>query len=62
MGSGDGEWGKVLRHEMPVKMHCTQFDMITVIELAKEFDFEFTLDHAWVLLIIWNRLSKAAAR
>ena len=38
---------KVLRHEMPVKMHCTQFDMITVIELAKEFDFEFTLDHAW---------------
>ena len=27
---------KVLRHEMPVKMHCTQFDMITVIELAKE--------------------------
>lgn len=38
---------KVLRHEMPVKMHCTQFDMITVINLAKEFDFEFTLDHAW---------------
>ena len=38
---------KVLRHEMPVKMHCTQFDMITVIELAKEFNFEFTLDHAW---------------
>ena len=32
---------------MPVKMHCTQFDMITVIELAKEFNFEFTLDHAW---------------
>ena len=38
---------KVLRKEIPVKMHCTQFDMMTVINLAKEFDFEFTLDHAW---------------
>lgn len=38
---------KVLRKEIPVKMHCTQFDMITVIELAKEFNFDFTLDHAW---------------
>ena len=28
-------------------MHCTQFDMITVIELARQFGFDFTLDHAW---------------
>ena len=47
MGCGDGKRREGLRHEMPVKMHCTQFDMITVIELAKEFNFEFTLDHAW---------------
>lgn len=38
---------KVLRKEIPLKVHCTQFDMITVINLAKEFDFNFTLDHAW---------------
>ena len=38
---------RVLRHQMPVKMHCTQFDMITVIELARQFGFDFTLDHAW---------------
>lgn len=38
---------KVLRKELPIKMHCTQFDMVTVINLAKEFDFNFTLDHAW---------------
>ena len=38
---------RVLRHEMPCKVHCTQFDMVTVIRLAEEFNFEFSLDHAW---------------
>ena len=27
---------KVLRKEIPLKMHCTLFDMVTVINLAKE--------------------------
>ncbi len=38
---------KVLRKEIPIKVHCEQFDMLTVIQIAKEFDIEFTLDHAW---------------
>lgn len=37
----------VLRKQMPLKVHCTQFDMETVIRIAKEFDINFTLDHAW---------------
>jgi imidazolonepropionase-like amidohydrolase len=38
---------KVLRKEIPLKVHCEQFDMLTTIGIAKEFDIDFTLDHAW---------------
>ncbi|SHD76515.1 amidohydrolase family protein [Schnuerera ultunensis] len=38
---------KVLRKEIPLKVHCEQFDMLTIIRIAKEFDIDFTLDHAW---------------
>jgi imidazolonepropionase-like amidohydrolase len=38
---------KVLRKEIPLKVHCEQFDMLTTIRIAKEFDIDFTLDHAW---------------
>lgn len=37
----------VLKKEIPLKMHCTQFDMLAAIEIAKEFDMNFTLEHAW---------------
>lgn len=37
----------VLKKEIPLKIHCTQFDMMTAIEIANEFDLRFTLDHAW---------------
>ncbi len=36
-----------LKKEIPLKMHCTQFDMLTAIEIAKEFNMDFTLEHAW---------------
>lgn len=36
-----------LKHEIPLKIHCEQFDMLTAIELAKEFDCEYTIEHAW---------------
>lgn len=36
-----------LRGEVPFKMHCTQYDMLTAIEIAKEFNAEFSLEHAW---------------
>jgi len=38
---------KVLRKEIPLKVHCEQFDMLTTIKIAEEFDIDFTLDHAW---------------
>lgn len=38
---------KVLRKEIPLKVHCEQFDMLTAIRIAEEFDIEITLDHAW---------------
>lgn len=36
-----------LSHQIPLKIHCEQFDMLTAIELAKEFDCEYTIEHAW---------------
>ena len=38
---------KVLRKEISLKIHCTQFDIITAIRLSREFDIDFTLEHAW---------------
>ncbi|MDO4799377.1 MAG: amidohydrolase family protein [Bacillota bacterium] len=38
---------KVLRKEIPLKVHCEQYDMLTVLKIAEEFDIRFTLDHAW---------------
>lgn len=38
---------RVLKKEIPLKVHCEQFDMLTTIRIAKEFDIDFTLDHAW---------------
>lgn len=36
-----------LKNEIPFKMHCTQYDMLTAIEIAKEFNVHFSLEHAW---------------
>lgn len=37
----------VIKKEIPLKIHCTQYDMLTAIDIAKEFDVRFSLDHAW---------------
>ncbi len=37
----------LLEKEIPLKIHCTQFDMVTAIEVAKKFDLDFSLEHAW---------------
>ncbi|MCL2549098.1 MAG: amidohydrolase family protein, partial [Symbiobacteriaceae bacterium] len=39
----------VLRREIPIKVHCQlkPFDMLTVIEISKEFDIRYTLDHGF---------------
>ena len=36
-----------LRGEIPCKIHCTQYDMLTAIEVAKAFGVRFSLEHAW---------------
>ena len=38
---------RVLKKEIPLKVHCEQFDMLTTIRICEEFDIDFTLDHAW---------------
>ena len=38
---------RVLKKEIPLKVHCEQFDMLTIIRICEEFDIDFTLDHAW---------------
>jgi len=38
---------RVLRREIPIKVHCEQFDMLTTLRIAQEYDILFTLDHAW---------------
>lgn len=36
-----------LRGEIPCKIHCTQYDMLTAIEVASAFKVRFSLEHAW---------------
>jgi imidazolonepropionase-like amidohydrolase len=38
---------RVLRREMPIKVHCEQFDMLTIFRIADEFDIELTIEHGW---------------
>lgn len=36
-----------LRGEIPCKIHCTQYDMLTAIEVANAYGVRFSLEHAW---------------
>lgn len=36
-----------LKREIPCKIHCTQYDMMTAIEIATEYGVRFSLEHAW---------------
>lgn len=36
----------VLKQEIPLKVHSYMHDMMTVLEIAREFDIRITLDHA----------------
>jgi len=36
----------VLNKQMPLKVHAYQHDMMSILEIAQEFDFMITLDHA----------------
>lgn len=36
---------KVINKEIPLKVHCYIHDIMTVLEITKEFDIEVTIDH-----------------
>ncbi len=38
---------KVLKKEIPLKVHCEQFDILTIIRIAKQFNVDFTIEHGW---------------
>lgn len=37
----------VLKRALPLKVHSEQFDMLTVIQIAKEFGCDYTIEHGW---------------
>lgn len=37
----------VFKKEIPLKIHCEQFDMLTAIEIAKKYQCKLTIEHAW---------------
>ena len=46
----------VLKKEIPLKIHCEQFDMITAIEVAKEFDVNYSIDHGWAAYDFYDEI------
>ena len=46
----------VLRREIPLKIHCEQFDMLTAIAIAKEYDCDYTIEHGWACNLYVNEL------
>ncbi len=38
---------KVLKKEITLKVHCEQFDILTIIRIAKQFNVDFTIEHGW---------------
>lgn len=37
----------VIRREIPLKVHCEQHDMVTLIRIVKEFNVDYTIEHGW---------------
>lgn len=50
-----------LKGEIPCKIHCTQYDMLTAIEIAKKYNVHFSLEHDGEQPIIWMKSWKADA-
>lgn len=46
----------VLRREIPLKVHCEQFDMVTLIRIAKEFGCDYTIEHGWACSLYADEL------
>lgn len=50
-----------LSGEIPLKIHCEQFDMMTAIEIANEFGCKFTIEHAWGAEFFIDEIVKGGA-
>lgn len=48
-----------LNGEVPLKIHCEQFDMLTAIELAKKYGCRLTIEHAWQADGFYNELKES---
>jgi imidazolonepropionase-like amidohydrolase len=46
----------VLKKEIPLKIHCEQFDMVTAIDIAKEFGCDYSIDHGWAAYDFYDEL------
>ncbi|MBE5765725.1 MAG: amidohydrolase [Clostridiales bacterium] len=54
---------KVLRRELPIKMHAHRADdILTAIRIAKEFNLDFTIDHCTEGYLIADELKRAGAK
>jgi imidazolonepropionase-like amidohydrolase len=45
-----------LKGEIPLKIHSEQFDMVTAIDIAKEFGCWYSIDHAWAAYDFFDEL------
>jgi imidazolonepropionase-like amidohydrolase len=46
----------VLKKEISLKIHCEQFDMVTAIDIAKEFGCDYSIDHGWAAYDFYDEL------
>lgn len=51
----------VLEKKIPLKVHCYQHDMMSMIRIAKEFDFNLTLDHALGASDFYDEIAESGA-
>lgn len=51
----------VLKREIPLKIHCEQFDMLTAIEIAGKYNCRLTIEHAWSAKDFLKELKESGA-
>ena len=60
----DAKWEAMLpalSGEVPLKIHCEQFDMLTAIEMAKKYGCRLTIEHAWSAKDFLDELEQSGA-
>lgn len=60
----DAKWEAMLpalEGEVPLKIHCEQFDMLTAIAAAKKYGCRLTIEHAWLAKDYIQELAESGA-